>query len=91
MKKILLVATVLLSVNASANLHKVCAFKAQSVCGELENREDFYACYYSTLNWCLEDMGLNTSDKSIPGCFEQCSFIANENQRKLCYETCTEK
>lgn len=90
MKKLILVATVFLSVQARDYNHVQCANEAQEICKELTNKDDFMDCYYSSLKWCLADRD-DQMNKSVPGCFQQCSLVADEAQRNLCYETCTER
>ncbi len=92
MKKVLLLATLMFNVAAIDYTYVNCAREAQEICSELKDRKDFNACYYSQLEWCVADaQGEFGFNKSVPGCFKQCSFIADEAHREMCYRTCTEK
>ncbi|POB14693.1 hypothetical protein [Halobacteriovorax sp. DA5] len=91
MKKLLLAATLFISINASANQIKICAMEAQETCKELTNKEDFYTCFNSVRDYCIDNYMYQSGNKSMPWCFDECALVQDEAQRNLCYETCTEK
>lgn len=91
MKKLLVLATLVLSVNASASIYKICAMQAQEVCKELTNKEDYLACHEAQMDWCLDEYSYKSGNKSMPWCYDECALVADEAQRQLCYETCNER
>lgn len=92
MNKLLVAATLILSINASANMYKRCAFVAKAECKEIVNMEDYYKCLESVRNWCIDDLlDQKNGNKSMPWCYDECSLVEDEAVRNLCYETCNER
>lgn len=91
MKGLLVAATLVLSVNVSANVMKICAWQAEETCRELTNRDEFNTCFQTQMDWCLDDYNQMKGNKSMPWCYDECALVADEAQRNLCYETCNEK
>ncbi|AYF44835.1 MULTISPECIES: hypothetical protein [Halobacteriovorax] len=91
MKGLLVAATLVLSVNVSASVLKVCAKQANEVCKEITNKDDFMACHNAIMDSCLNGPYYASGNKSMPWCYDECALVADEAQRNLCYETCNEK
>ena len=85
LSRIILVATIMNTVNASDLI--TCVSHAEKICSELKDKNEFIQCFNDVTKSCIEDLQVSLKSNQ-DSCIDECHRIPETTARLVCISHC---